>query len=255
MNSGFVYLLVNSAMPGLVKIGKTDRDPEARARELSSTTGVPSSFVVVHSVFVINCSELERTIHRKLDYCREHRRREFFRISVSEAIQVIQPLKTEHERRFPPPDSAITISQQLQQKRPVGMLHNNSIDHQSNTTNSDYTLYITNEAGDCDIKAAFFTRRNIWIIIVALSILWLAVMQYVYETGPKIWVISAAVVIGVAVVRWGWLAILAERNVTENDTDYPRGIVEKKEIQSNDVKQQQCLQFERARRNNCEGAD
>ena len=37
---GFVYALINPSMEGLVKVGKTKRDPKGRANELSGATGV-----------------------------------------------------------------------------------------------------------------------------------------------------------------------------------------------------------------------
>jgi hypothetical protein len=43
---GYVYIMANSAMPGIVKIGSTKLTPEARARQLS-TTGVPAPFQVI----------------------------------------------------------------------------------------------------------------------------------------------------------------------------------------------------------------
>lgn len=46
---GHIYILVNPSMEGLVKIGKTTRDPESRARELSQATGVPTPFYVAFS--------------------------------------------------------------------------------------------------------------------------------------------------------------------------------------------------------------
>jgi hypothetical protein len=45
---GFIYILINPSMAGLVKIGKTTRDPEARAKELSQATGVPTPFYVAY---------------------------------------------------------------------------------------------------------------------------------------------------------------------------------------------------------------
>ena len=43
---GYVYILVNDSMPGLIKIGKTARNSLARAKDLSSSTGVPTPFKV-----------------------------------------------------------------------------------------------------------------------------------------------------------------------------------------------------------------
>ena len=43
---GWVYILTNKAMPGLVKIGLTTRDLEEWAAELLGATGVPLPFVV-----------------------------------------------------------------------------------------------------------------------------------------------------------------------------------------------------------------
>lgn len=42
----FVYMLRNSAMPGLLKVGFTTGTPEVRAAELSAATGVPTPFQV-----------------------------------------------------------------------------------------------------------------------------------------------------------------------------------------------------------------
>ena len=43
MSEGIVYVLTNPAMPGMVKIGKTGREVEARLNDLY-TTGVPLPF-------------------------------------------------------------------------------------------------------------------------------------------------------------------------------------------------------------------
>ncbi len=39
---GYIYIISNPSMPGLVKIGRTSRDPQTRLRELNSATGVPA---------------------------------------------------------------------------------------------------------------------------------------------------------------------------------------------------------------------
>ena len=43
-SKGYVYVLINSSMPNLVKIGKTTKDPNERVKELSSATGVATPF-------------------------------------------------------------------------------------------------------------------------------------------------------------------------------------------------------------------
>jgi hypothetical protein len=43
--SGFVYLLSNPSMPGLLKIGYTERDVTERAAEISAATGVPEPYL------------------------------------------------------------------------------------------------------------------------------------------------------------------------------------------------------------------
>ena len=45
---GYVYVLINPSMEGLVKIGMTTSTPEERVTELSSATGVPSKFILVY---------------------------------------------------------------------------------------------------------------------------------------------------------------------------------------------------------------
>ena len=77
MSQGYVYILTNEAMPGLVKIGKTTRSVERRALELHQT-GVPFPFEVAGSVATPDCHELERWMHMALADSRVSESREFF---------------------------------------------------------------------------------------------------------------------------------------------------------------------------------
>lgn len=88
MTKGYVYILTNEAMPGLVKIGKTTRDPEGRARELHQT-GVPFPFVVAESLFAPDCHELEAHVHSALSDLRVRADREFFRCELGVAVQAL----------------------------------------------------------------------------------------------------------------------------------------------------------------------
>jgi hypothetical protein len=81
---GYVYVMTNEAMPGLVKIGMTCGDPESRAQELSSATGVPFPFRVVVCKKVHRPKEKEAAIHELLSALgfRVNERREFFNCAV-----------------------------------------------------------------------------------------------------------------------------------------------------------------------------
>jgi hypothetical protein len=89
---GYVYVMINPAFPGMVKIGRTINSPEERAQELN-TTGVPDRFVVVHRVFSKDCNSLESELHLYLASFRYAKNREFFEISVEKAIKAFENFK------------------------------------------------------------------------------------------------------------------------------------------------------------------
>lgn len=94
MSRGFVYVLSNPSMPGLVKIGKTTRSPESRAFELFQT-GVPTPFEVEWSVFSPDCHGMEAEAHTRLCDLRVSNSREFFRCEAGVARSVLADLLIE----------------------------------------------------------------------------------------------------------------------------------------------------------------
>ncbi|BAD56907.1 GIY-YIG nuclease family protein [Nocardia farcinica] len=94
---GVVYVLMNRAMPGYMKIGKTIKTSDERARQLSGATGVPEDFEIVFDIVVSDVDQVEKLAHKKLDYARTNKRREFFRVDIRAAIQTV----TEIASRFP----------------------------------------------------------------------------------------------------------------------------------------------------------
>ena len=82
---GYVYVLTNAAMPGLVKIGHSVNGGRARARDLFQT-GVPEPFKVCFEILTNDCALLEMRAHRKLDKYRVNSQREFFKINVPTAV-------------------------------------------------------------------------------------------------------------------------------------------------------------------------
>ena len=90
MNIGYIYILTNPAMPGLVKIGHTARDPQTRAAELSAATGVPGRFVVAWAHPVCDHEALEGLAHGRLNRYRVNAHREFFSCTVAQARRIIE---------------------------------------------------------------------------------------------------------------------------------------------------------------------
>jgi hypothetical protein len=90
MNIGFIYCLTNQRMPGICKIGRTDRSPTQRLKELSSSTAAPVEFDIEFYVEVDNSVLLERRIHQAFDYARVNPVREFFSCSPAEAYYWLQ---------------------------------------------------------------------------------------------------------------------------------------------------------------------
>lgn len=95
MSKGYVYILRNECMPGLVKIGRTTRSVEARAKEISDGTGVPMAFEIVDSFLFPDCELGELQAHEKLHEKRLSTNREFFHAGPFDAVQVVEDLQRE----------------------------------------------------------------------------------------------------------------------------------------------------------------
>lgn len=93
---GYIYVLMNPSMEGIVKIGKTNRDPQQRAKELSATTGVPTPFVVVYDEYFEDCTLAENFVHAYLEHqgYRVSENREFFKVPLKYAISAVISAKT-----------------------------------------------------------------------------------------------------------------------------------------------------------------
>jgi hypothetical protein len=97
---GEIYIMVN---PGFkqkwLKIGKTKRDTESRAAELSSATGIPTQFLVAHAESVMNVDDVEKIVHQKMSAYRVALNREFFEIDLKDAIKIIQDTALEVRKK------------------------------------------------------------------------------------------------------------------------------------------------------------
>jgi S-DNA-T family DNA segregation ATPase FtsK/SpoIIIE len=107
--SEFIYILENTLMPGLVKIGRTERSVSERVGELSSHTGVPTSFTVVKEYAVENSVVAEKIIHERLSDFRVNDNREFFKMETEDAMDIIESLlpRTETRRDYEREDEMV----------------------------------------------------------------------------------------------------------------------------------------------------
>jgi hypothetical protein len=122
---GYVYILVNPAFSGFLKVGRTTKEPEIRARELSAGTGVPAPYAVAWDALVTDCEHVERLIHQRLSSSRSRNDREFFVISLKKAIsiisQIVEPYSCEviepKEKAAPDNHHSIFLTEQQSTER------------------------------------------------------------------------------------------------------------------------------------------
>lgn len=90
-----IYILINEAMPGYVKIGKTTTDLERRVRELD-TTSVPLPFECFYACIVKNASFVEQQLHDTFLDHRVRSNREFFEISPERVVSALKLAEIEN---------------------------------------------------------------------------------------------------------------------------------------------------------------
>jgi hypothetical protein len=88
---GYIYILSNPKMKGLLKIGFSERPVQQRIEELNSATGVPAPFEL-EAVFVSSDPRThEQFIHVELQRFRIPGK-EFFEVHISKAVQVAESI-------------------------------------------------------------------------------------------------------------------------------------------------------------------
>jgi hypothetical protein len=86
LQPGYVYVLSNPSMPGLVKIGRSIHGGRKRAKELDQT-GIPTPFKLEFEIFDhYHHQLLESYVHQRFSNERVNNLREFFRIPITTAV-------------------------------------------------------------------------------------------------------------------------------------------------------------------------
>ena len=85
MSAGHIYIMSNTEVPHLLKIGHTTRTINERARELSSGAGVPGSWQSQESWLVSDSYKFEQIVHKELV---RHRKGgiELYKLDIKDAI-------------------------------------------------------------------------------------------------------------------------------------------------------------------------
>ena len=90
--AGYVYIISNPSLEGMLKIGTTRRlDPMVRVEELASAS-VPFKFAVHSFIFAEDAFALEHTLHMAFDNKRVNkinRKKEFFNVSLDEVKEEV----------------------------------------------------------------------------------------------------------------------------------------------------------------------
>lgn len=92
---GIVYILINPAIPNMIKVGMTTvEDVKLRMAQLY-TTGVPLPFECVYAAKVANHEKVEKALHIAFGPDRVNPKREFFEIEATQAIAIIKLMEIE----------------------------------------------------------------------------------------------------------------------------------------------------------------
>jgi hypothetical protein len=93
-NEGYIYVLENKGQPGILKIGYTDRTPQARVKEINSGTGVITPWFIVSAFPCKAPAQIESIIHSQLNQYRVNK--EGFAVTISAADNIITRIIAEN---------------------------------------------------------------------------------------------------------------------------------------------------------------
>jgi hypothetical protein len=87
-NEGYIYILENHSIPGILKIGYTDRSVQDRIREINSATGVITPWYSISHYHCKSPKHIETLVHQSLSSYRVNK--EGFNVSLKQAKKVIE---------------------------------------------------------------------------------------------------------------------------------------------------------------------
>jgi hypothetical protein len=97
-NEGYIYILENKGIPGVLKIGYTDRSVQDRVKEINRGTGVITTWYIVSSFPCKSPKHIETIIHQKLRSFNINK--EGFGIKLHEAEHTIEQIIIENNAQI-----------------------------------------------------------------------------------------------------------------------------------------------------------
>ncbi len=94
-NEGYIYVLENRSQPGILKIGYTDRSPQARLKEINGATGVIIPWTIANAFPCKAPSHIESIVHKQLS--KLHVSKEGYAVSLSMAEDTIKRIIEENQ--------------------------------------------------------------------------------------------------------------------------------------------------------------
>ena len=96
LGEGHLYILANKSIPGILKIGYTDRTPQERVKEINSATGVITNWYIANSFACRSPKVIESLVHTQLKDCRITSNKEGFAVNLTEAERIIANIIVEN---------------------------------------------------------------------------------------------------------------------------------------------------------------
>ncbi|QTR46875.1 GIY-YIG nuclease family protein [Thiothrix litoralis] len=152
---GWVYVISNKAMPGIIKVGYSNKDPKERAAELG--TGAPHPYKVEYEILIDNPKQVEKLAHDMLAFVNAGK--EWFECDLSIALKAIKKVcenRTvyfEHKPTTEQPALTTMVNEKAQPHTPQNLalfplIHNHKTIPHQNEAETKYTLACQYDTGN-----------------------------------------------------------------------------------------------------------
>lgn len=98
--NGFIYVLKNPSLKGMVKIVASTKYSNEICRELSSTSTIPTPFNIVYSKPSMNPFKAVSLVHAILDEYRVYKNSDFFNVDVDPTIDLIDDIEDRLNKNY-----------------------------------------------------------------------------------------------------------------------------------------------------------